>query len=277
MALTADELKRFTPALTPHGTYVSGDDYLLVTSLNSVIGTTITLSGRMLTLSGTLVPFSHRHVPTSDRTATTSVIRLGEGWLQEFSAIAAGAAPTSGQCFIRVDLARGDGLARVILATLVQGDVTAARRRAWPGSPLDPTLGLAGALRSITGTDPAAGVEITEVVPTGARWRFISLRVALTTDATVANRVPQLTFDDGANIYAGAAGNFNHAASQVFIYHFVAAGVSHAQNSTAVQVATPANISLLAGGRIRTSTGGLQAADNYGAPQLFVEEWLEGA
>ena len=34
---------------------------------------------------------------------------------------------------------------------------------------------------------------------------------------------------------------------------------------------------LLAGHRIRTSTSSLQAGDDWGAPQLLVEEWLEGA
>jgi len=276
MPLSPDELKQLAPALSPHGIYVEGDDYLLVTTINAAAGVVVTIGGRMVMPTGRPQPFRDRHVANTDRTAATSVIRLGEGWLQEVTAIVSTGTPMLGQTFARVDLVRGDGAGRNVHATLLQGPITAFHRAAWPGSPVQTTLGLPGALRSITGTDPAAGAELAETVPTGARWRFISLRVSLTTDANAANRVPQLIFDDGTNVFAGAAGNFNQTAGATFVYHFVAAGVSHAQSSVSVQVATPANLLIPAGGRIRSSTGGIQVGDNFTAPQYLVEEWLEG-
>jgi len=276
MALTAEDLKRLTPALSPRGTYVSGDDYLLLTSFNSLAGVAIAIGGRFLTIGGEIRPFQDRHVPNSDRTSATLAIKLGEGWLQGITLIATGATPAEGQTFVRVDLARGDGAARVVLETLIQGSVTAAQRLAWPGSAFGTTASAPGAYRSITGTNPAAGAEISETVPTGASWRFVSLRAQLVTSATAANRTPVLTFDDGTNVYAAAAGNFNQTAGSGLIYHFGAVGQSHAQSTPGTMVSAPANIVVPSGGRIRTATGSLQVDDDWGAPQLFVEERLAG-
>jgi hypothetical protein len=275
--MTPPDAARLLPALAPHGIYVAGDEFLLVTSLNALASVRLTVSGRMLTREGRLTPFVESHIPNSDRTAATSAIKLGEGWLQEITAIATGAAPTLGQTFVRVDLVRGEGAGQTVHATLLQGTATAAQRLAWPGSPIDTTLESPGALRSLAGSDPAAGAEIAETVPTGARWRLQSLRAALVTDATAANREVAIAFDDGTNTYAEAHSGVNQAASLTRQYTAAIAGIrGAAATGTGILLAIPAVI-LPAGHRIRTSTTNLQAGDNWGAPRLLVEEWLEGA
>ena len=277
MQTTQMDLSKLLPHLVPNGIRVEGDDYLLVSSLNTVANVTLTIAGRMILPNGRPQPFRDRHVATADRVAATSTIRLGEGWLQELTTIVEGAAPLLGQTFVRVDLVRGDGAGRNVHATLIQGPVTAFLRAAWPGTPVQTTIGLPGAIRALAGTDPAAGAELAETVPTGARWRFISLRAALVTDATVANRTPVLTFDNGVTPFAGAGGSFKQAASHTYTYHYADLGASHAQSIAGVMVTTPANLILPAGFRIRTLTGGIVAGDNWGAPALLVEEWLEGS
>jgi hypothetical protein len=265
------------PTLAPSGIYVAGDEYLLVTSYNTLANATITVSGRMLGTGGRLTPFEDRHVANSDRTAATSAIRLGEGWLQEITAIAGGGAPVIGQTFARVDLVRGEGAARSIHATLLQGMLTATQRLAWPGSPLGTTLGAPGALRSLTGTNPAANTEISETVPTGARWRLVSFRAALVTDANAANREVALTFDDGTNVYMEAHAGVNQAASLTRQYTASIGAVrGAAATGTGILIALP-EVVLPAGHRIRTSTTNRQATDDWSAPQYLVEEWLEGA
>jgi len=119
------------PALGGPGIYVTSDDALRLTTLNSVASVTIALTGRFLTPDGRRVqPFQERHVPNSDRTAATSDFPLADGWLANLSAIVTGAAPQFGQTFVRVDLIRGRGTAAVVLATLLQGFVTSAQRLA---------------------------------------------------------------------------------------------------------------------------------------------------
>lgn len=256
--------------------FFDANDSLQITAWNALASVVLTVTGRFIHVNGDVEAFSERFVPTSNRVASSAIFPRACGWLTECSVIASGAAPVRGQTFVRVDVVRGQTTPIIALSTVLQGYVTATKRIAFPGSVIEDSVSGQGAIRSITGTDPAAQVELTETVPTGARWRFIGLRVQLVTDANVINRVPVLTFDDGAAAYAGAAGNFNQTATTTFTYHFGAVGASHAQSSAAVMVSTPANLILLAAHRIRTVTGGpLQAADNYGAPQYVVEEWLE--
>lgn len=269
-----------TPAVALMGTeglYVTGDDHLLLTVSNSLAGVAVALSGRQLHKSGDVVPFSEPHTPASDRSATTRVARLARGWLQHLTVTVTTGAPIGGQTFARVDLVRGEGAGRIVLATLAAGYVTARNGLAWPGSALRSSIEGAGALRSITGADPAAGAEVSETVPTGARWALRALRVTLVTDATVANREVALTFDDGVTVYAEYPSSVNQTATQSRAYTASPAGVrGGAATSLAIMIAT-APIVALSGHRIRTLTTGLAGGDNFGAPQLDVEEWIEGA
>lgn len=260
------------------GLYITGDDHLLITTLNAVASAELRIGGRVLRIDGSIVPFQDRHVPNTDRTAATTLIRLPEGWLQNVTVVSSGGSPLYAQTWVRVDLVRGDNAGRTTLATLVQGVVTAAQRRAWPGSPLVATHEGPGAMRSITGTDPGAAAEFSETVPTGARWRPHALSFTLLTDATVANREVALTFDDGTNIYCVQLPGAVQAAGGVRRYSYGLDTAVVASGLGAVDRTIPLpRLLMLAGHRIRSVTGNLQAGDNYSAPQLLVEEWLEGA
>ena len=46
-----------------------------------------------------------------------------------------------------------------------------------------------GYIRTVTGTDPAAGAEVSETVPTNAFWRLRMFSAVLVADANAANRV----------------------------------------------------------------------------------------
>jgi len=260
------------PATGKHGLLVGpgfffdNDDSIQLTAWNGLAGVVLTLSGRFVRVDGTVEPLVERLVPASNRTATSAIFARGQGWLTDLSIVASGAAPLRGQTFARVDIVRGQSSPIIVLSTIAQGYVTATKRLAYPGSVVEDSLSGSGAVRSIAGTDPAAGVEISETVPTGARWRFLSLRASLVTDATVANRTPNLFFDDGTTVYAAAGVNFNQTASTTFPYAFGNVGQTFTQTSLHAQVSTPANLLLAAGHRIRTLTGALQAGDNWGAP-----------
>jgi hypothetical protein len=264
------------PTFAPQGVYVTDNDYLLVTSFASVAAS-LSIGGRMVDPRGRAVPFGDRHVANTDRTAATSIVRLGEGWLQQVSVGIASGTPIYGQAYVRIDVARGDGNARTVLGTLVAGFVTSTVRLGWPGSLMHGPLERPGIVRSITGSDPAAGAEISETVPTGARWRLLAIRFVLVTDATVANRNPALLFDDGTNEYFAARGADNQTASLTVTYTGGQGLNREASVSSRAVIALPAGVVLLAGHRIRTSTAGIVAGDNYGAPQYLVEESLEGA
>jgi len=186
-------------------------------------------------------------------------------------------APLYGQTWIRVDVVRGLTGAVEPLATLMQGCITATQKIAFPGSEMYSTLERPGAIRTITGTNPAANTEVLETVPTGARWRLLALTVRLVNDATVANRLPILILDDGLASMAWSAVTSAMTAGAQWQATWGTYGVTIAPTSLGSIAALPDGLVLLAGHRIRTNTLNFQAGDEYGAPQLTVEEWLEGA
>ena len=264
------------PTLVPGaGSYFTGDDHLRLTSWNSLASVRITLSGRILDREGNVVAFSEVHTPNTDRTAAAETWRRSPSWLLDLSVGVTGATPLRGQTFVRLDVVRGMGGADIVLSTLLRGYVTSGQRLGWPGAPQEDPLDGQGALRSIGGTDPAANTEISETVPTGARWRVLAVSFQLVTDATAANREVSIVLDDGTNTLFTSPAAFNHTASLTRRYSAASMGVASVPTqATDRQIVIP-DLRLPAGARIRTATTAIQATDNYGAPRLLVEEWLE--
>lgn len=276
MPPTKEQLEYASAFREPNAFYVTGEDNLRIASLNSVAGVQVTISGRMLTLDGKLQPFSVPHVPNTDRTVRTQIHILGEGWIQNLSAVVTAGAPLYGQTWIRAEIVRGSTGAVEPLAVLLQGNVTAVQKIAFPGAQLYATQERPGAIRLVSGTDPNVGSEITETVPTGARWRVLGFRASLVTDATAANRaVTLLCVDVGGNVFEHRAAAVQ-AASLTGNYSATAAGYGTTIASNTIMIPIAPNIVLLAGAQIKTFTSSLQVGDDWTAPKILVEEWLEG-
>lgn len=131
-----------------------------------------------------------------------------------------------------------------------------------------------GRSRSIAGTNPAAGVEISETVPAGVRWRISAVRFTLLTDSTAANRTLFLVFDDGADpSFITMMTQAAQPASTSRVYHFFldmpAAEVVAGGNA---YLPLPDELWLPAGFRMRTLTTSFQAGDDYTAPEFLIEE-----
>lgn len=132
-----------------------------------------------------------------------------------------------------------------------------------------------GLIRVFTGTDPAAGAEIQENVPTNSRLRLMSIRFGFTTDATVATRQVSLLIFSATTVFRIIA-QPTQAASLAIGYNFIAGGPDRAtvvQSEAIVQI--PLNLLINDAFSIQTQTTNMQAGDNYGAPEIFVEEWME--
>lgn len=175
-----------------------------------------------------------------------------------------------GTCYVRISL-RVEG---VIVETLFSNYVTDSVVPAYPNGSVVSSLEGPGLMRSILGTDPAAGVEIAETVPTNAAWKLKGVLFTLVTDATVASREPHLVIDDGTNIIfeGGISGAITAGSSLKCSLSNVASSPS--SSGVRALVYLPHDPFLFEDFRIRTLTGSFQAGDNYAAPRLLVEEWI---
>jgi hypothetical protein len=231
--------------------YSSSALVLQIRGLNDnemIIGDVTTTADRLLSVATVAITAPPRMLTV--RTASTGVKR--------------------GTCFVRISL-RVEG---VVMATLFSDYVTDTTAPAYPNGRISSSVEGPGLLRVITGTNPAAGSELSETVPTGACWLLHSLFCTFVTDATVTTRAPYLVYDDGASL-------FYRSQTVTGVTASLSSGVSfHSStgvNGSGTLVTTgtiPSSLLLYQASRIRTVTVNIQAGDNYGTPVYYVEEWI---
>jgi hypothetical protein len=263
---------------SPFQFFTTGEEHLRIESSCSLTGVRLAVHYRFLPAAGAILANRETHTPNSDRTVRRTDHALGAGALLNLTVVAEAGTPRIGQCFVRVQLIRGLSGATIVMGTLLQGYVTARQDIAWPGSPIESSIAGGGVIRAILGTDPAAGAEILETVPTGARWELLALGVRLVTDATVADRIPLMYVDEplGAEVlYMSPQAGVIVASQDRRVAWMIGMPHESQLNVNMNTAGLPPGVPLLAGQRIITTTVGLQAGDNYRQPTLHVREWLE--
>lgn len=254
--------------------YVTPDDQLLVQVANSRSGVTVNVGIRWLDpYTGKIQTTVQPLTPTTDRSLNNLNIALYEGFIIGIN-VSTSNSCARGQCFVRMFLMRGaNNTVGAVAHALGSGYISAFDVLGWPTLYSTESLSGLGVARSITGSVPAAGAEISEAVPTNARWRLVALRYSLTTAVAVANRTSRLQIDDGANIIFTVDPSFLQTASLTDAYDWGPNMPQLATNST-IHQSFPPNVILGPGFRIRTNTLNIQAADQYTAPQYLVEELI---
>jgi hypothetical protein len=259
----------------PSTLYVTPQDNLIVQLQPFSAGQIFFISTRLLLANGEIVTQSQRLAPTSAWTATNFSIAMGEGYLLSAVLACFGGTLQPGDCYARMLLNRGIFAVDSVGYSLAQGYVHTQKWLAFPGDrQLGPLEG-PGMLRTIVGTNPAAGVEITETVPAFTRWRLISLHANLQTSAVVANRIVHVQLDDGANLFFQSDPNENQAASSLYGYNFTSGPLLNSALSQQVMLPLPLTPLLGPGYRIRTLTAALDGGDDWSAPVYLVEQWMQ--
>jgi hypothetical protein len=127
----------------------------------------------------------------------------------------------------------------------------------------------------VLGADPAAGAEFSVTVPAGEVWGLLGLSVLLVQGITQTPQ-PILLIDDGTTIiYASYGASAAQAVSTTARYTW---GTDLAQPGALVGATPnifavaplPENLILPGGWRVRSSTVGIGANSDYGAPALNV-------
>ncbi len=258
----------------PSSVYVSVGDDLAVAVASSLVDEVVTFSYRLLRFDGELVLGQFQVRPASNRTVTSYQESLAEGFLLSVSCKAAQAI-TRGQTFARVfltDPALGGGQPSYML---MADYVTNTMAPAHPGGRcLAPSEG-PGNVYAFVGPTPAAGSDIFFQQPVNTRWRVMSFLADLATSAVIANR--QIT----VGVMSFAQRIWRAAAMQpvlaLTIAEFSAAAIPPTQSPVAgvVTAAIPPDLVLIYGGGFTTITANLDIGDQWSAPHVLVEEWLD--
>jgi len=262
--------------LDPPSWPLTGQEFLRITAVANVAGITVDVVTRVRKQNGDIARTLRRVTPGGSRTATTLDVNIGDGALLSVIARSSSGVFGANLCFVALDLVIGQSGEQQQFVGLASGYVG-------PTAPLFAPLGLvqdftdgAGAIRTITATVPGAGAEVSETVPTGARWELLSLAARFVANATVANRFFSLTLDDGsANPWfrSGQIPTATTAGQTVFLDW--SEGMNSLVTQQGFQNGLPVGNKLAAGYRIKTSTSGIQAGDQYDQIQYCVREWLE--
>ena len=258
----------------------TGEDNLRVVILNSQPGVVVALDGRFVEEKAptTTLPLTQTFVPTANRLPTTFDFPIGVGFLLNVSVVVTSGSPLVGQTYVMVQVIRGLGGATLVLGCLLGGYITAMQHLAYPGSPIQSSTDGEPFVRVVSGAAPAAGAEFLETVPVGARWELLSLLTQFQCSGAAGARVPSLRVSPAGTLVFQMPASVALAAF-AFEQYVWSAGSPGAPVASGNQNANPlfARAILPAGSTFGSGTLGLDAGDQYTAPQYLVREWLEGA
>jgi hypothetical protein len=131
------------------------------------------------------------------------------------------------------------------------------------------------AYKRIAGTNPGAGVECSDIVPTDKFWIVLAYTVQLVQGVT-QTPLPILVFDDGTNtIFESPGTTTAQGASTTAQYTWgpdmlISGQIGATPNIRSVGCLSP--ILLKAGFHVKTVTLGIGAGSDYGAPSIYVAE-----
>lgn len=232
---------------------------------------------RMQQADGRIAYQEFEQLTVADRTPQQVTFDPGEGFLLSAAVEPIAGSFMHGQVFVELALLRGLTSAAVVTAALLSEYLQPSFPKGWPAGRVLSSVEGPGVVRAVQGADPAAGVEPSITVPTGARWRVLAFSAQLVTDATAANRFPMFEVNDptlAANVYR-AAPAAAQAASLTQAYQVGPHGVVAAVVNGLVMMPSPVELHVFAGQILRFTTTNIQAGDNWTAPLAIVEEWLE--
>lgn len=272
---TARKIKFLTSGvMPPPNVFIDQDDILEISTFTRTTGMIVTVRVRELMPDNTIQTTEQQIVTTAGLFPQTTQIMLAEGFLLSIEIIGDQFFTIWGNLFASANIIRGKSTLDNASETLCRGFATYVQPLSFPyGGIRNPTEGQ-GNIRSITGTVPGVGLEITEVVPPGVRWRIQSFSFVFTASAAVANRIITIKIDDGTNYFFLNSAAFSITANQVAFLTFAACGFQSSGILSGGLMAAPSNLILTAGWRIKTTTTALQAGDQYSGIQYCVEEWF---
>lgn len=254
--------------------YVTRDDKIVLSVWSPIVATEIQLSIRMMLADGTLVPrFEDKTIQPTGAGVFTMVFENAEGYL--LSATVATPGAPRGQCFVSLAVKRGGGTQDKTLGDVfLQGYPSQTGAISYPTSRVVDSLEGTGRMRVVTVANPAAGTDFSVTVPAGVVWKLEGFAALYTASAVAADRLPVFEITDAVpNLITETFANAAITAGlAVRLAGFQ--GAFPFATATDGLLSLPVNLRLLPGWIFKSVTAGKQAADQWSAIALTVEEYI---
>jgi hypothetical protein len=259
-------------ASPPVNAYITPDDSILVELYNRTTVFTVNVNARILLPDGRIV-MNTWPCQTTGVGAAGYPIRLPEGFLLSLNVMPTVLPANYGSCFAVVYLCGGGTIANQSMQILASGFISEYRPISWPPGPQERSTEGRGWLHSQLVSVPAAGADFSITVPSNLIWRVSSVIATLVTSATVATRITHLVIDDGTNVVSDSVMRNGVTASSTQLMTWGSSFQQAAPSDNSQPGYLEDGLVVPAGFRIRSLTTALQAADQYSAIYLLVEEW----
>jgi hypothetical protein len=261
--------------MPPSALYLQPEDSLQLYITYPLVGAayTVNLLMRWLRPDGEIVTIRRQFV--ANASPSTFTFTLGEGFLLSATATTvSGGVAEPGGVFADFYIVRDTPELSMVMWTLFSDYISSGHFASWPyGKNIFSQEG-PGRMRSIVGTTPGVGTEISETVPANLRWSLQAFRVRIVTSAVAANRKPSFIIDDGVNTLFQSDSNLVTVASSNGSATLCNVGYLNGIITNAACMAPLPPIMLGPGFRIRTTTSGIDVGDQYDSPKYLVQEWV---
>lgn len=264
-----------TDVQPPSRVYIGRDDQIVLRVSTISQSRSFSFSYRLLRADGVIVPFED-DLALGPNNVLQKTYQLAEGYLLSCS-ITCTDGLQNPNAYASVRILRSNlPSVSVFAETLIAGWLIQQTTLSYPESVPSRSTDGRGFIRSVTGSTPAAGADISEAVPSNAIWRLIAFRAQFVASAAVATRQVAFTFDDGANIWNREALNLGITAGQGATFQLYSNPNTNSDFGLNFFLWLSDQTYMFGGFRIRTSTNAIQAGDQWSAIQYLVEEWVIG-
>lgn len=269
-------LKFLTENIPPPGNcYVGVDDRLMVWGLAVFNVNTVAVNVRILRDDGEIIAIAFRVVITPTQTIASQTFQLVEGFILSASIVSESASAGVNQAFAGIAIIRPPNTALAQYELLTSGYVNSQWPISYPSYPPQRPTDGPGIPQSVVIGSPAAGTDWALTISTSRRQRVIAASGLLTSAVAVANRIPSLFIDDGANVYCVSPSGNTQVASTAVQYTWADSTPLVAVTDAKVIAPMPSNLILPVAHRIRVVTTGLQAADQWSNVTLLTNTWAD--
>ena len=255
--------------------YISPEDALRVTLINSHPTANYAFVGRLLRADGATIPLLQQLLKTTDGTSVITIIQLAEGYLLSGAVMPLDDGPQRGECYARMALVRGTAPGSPSFAILATGYTSVLQPLIWPWGVRNEEVYAVPGMYEVIRSSGALGQPYSLMLPPARAWFLKSVSFRLNTSAVAGNRAAFFLILESGNAIVAIHSSYAQQASGE---HFYGMGQGlFAMDATGLPNHTlplMQEMMLLPGWEIRIGASGMDAGDTISTVLITLESFL---